>query len=286
MRRIAIHLTTTLITFTFGITVGSLLNWTKPPAENQEVPLKQSAPSAVDETDKTEPVAVSEETHGRTEILFASGRLRIVTDEVQLKSELLRYKINVCYPQILGTDDFHIRELNRHIKRLATEQYQWPLNPSKADLRYYREKWPDVFNSDDLDYEIISANDAFLSIYFLGYGYGIGAAHGVQYSFVVNYDLTRRNQIELADIFQPRSGYLRFISDYCANEISKKSRRVTIAPRAEEFKSWNITHEGIRFNFDACSVLSCAEGEQVVDIPFSDLKRVLRPNALNLLTRQ
>jgi hypothetical protein len=210
-----------------------------------------------------------------------------VSEQVQLKSERLRYEIDVRYPQIVGIDSSHVRELNEHIKRLAIEEYQWPLNPSKSDLRYYREKWPDVFNSVDLDYRIISANDVFLSIYFCGYSYGIGAAHSVQFSFVVNYDLTLQKGIELSDIFQRRSEYLRFISKYCANEFSKKSRfNIELAARSGDFKSWNITHDGIRFNFDACNVLSCAEGEQTIDISFTDLKRFLRPDALNTLTTQ
>ena len=63
------------------------------------------------------------------------------------------------------------------------------LEPSKQDLRYYKIRPPEAFNSLYLDYEVILATDTFLSIYFEGYSYGRGAAHSVQYSFVVNYDL-------------------------------------------------------------------------------------------------
>jgi hypothetical protein len=68
-----------------------------------------------------------------TEFLVGTGRLRMVPDEVQLKSERLRYEIDVRYPQIVGSEDLHIRKLNQHIKERATEQHQgrlfalWPL---------------------------------------------------------------------------------------------------------------------------------------------------------------
>ena len=130
------------------------------------------------------------------EIVFGRDRLRIVAEEVHLKSERLRYEINVTYPQIVGSDDRHIRKLNQRIKQVATKQYQWFLTPSKKDLRYYRTVHPEVFNSLDVDYEVLLATDSVLSIYFNAYSYGIGAAHSVQYSFVINYDLSVRQRIE------------------------------------------------------------------------------------------
>jgi hypothetical protein len=217
------------------------------------------------------------------EVVFGGGRLRIVPDVVQLKSERLRYEIDVSYPQIVGSEDLHIRKLNQHIKELATEQYQWPLNPAKADLRYYREKWPEAFNSVDLDYEIRLATDSFLSIYFIGYSYGIGAAHSVQYSFVINYDLVLRKQLKLSDLFKRHSKYLEFISHYCIDELSKRLKFMfeeALTPMAEHFASWNITRDGIRFDFDACRVFGCAGGEQAVEIPFTALEQLLDWQAL------
>jgi hypothetical protein len=117
-----------------------------------------------------------------------------------------------------------------------------------------------------------------LSIYFVGYSYGIGAGHSVQYSFVVNYDLSLKRELKLSDIFQRRSKYVEYISRYCRNELSRKSEFLfteALAPKAKNFKSWNISSEGIRFNFDACTVFACSEGEQTVVIPFADLKPFL-----------
>jgi hypothetical protein len=51
-----------------------------------------------------------------------------------------------------------------------------------------------------------------------------------------------------------------------------------LAPIGENYDSWNVTRDGIRFNFDACKVFSCAEGKQEVEIPFAALKQWLNPD--------
>lgn len=277
MKRLGINASIFLASFAFGIAASSFLNQIQQAptniSERSQTVIKDQQPSTV--------APVPDATPNR-EAVFGRGRLRIVPDEVQLKSERLRYEIHVRYPQIIGSNEPHIRRLNQRIKDLATQQYQWPLSPSKSDLRYYREKWPDVFNKIDVDYEIRSAADSLLSIYFEGYSYGIGAAHSVQYSFVVNYDLTLQKELKLSDIFNSRSKYLEFISRYCHYQLSKQSEPIfeeALTPKARNFASWNVMHDSIRFNFDECSVFACASDKQTVDIPFADLKQLLNQAA-------
>jgi Protein of unknown function (DUF3298) len=189
----------------------------------------------------------------------------------------------VSYPEILGTNDPDIRKLNQRMKRLATEQYQWVMNPSRGDLQHYKETFPEVFNSISFDYEISSATDSLLSIYFVAYGYGIGATHSVQYSFTVNYDLTLRKELQLSDIFKPGSRYLEIIDHYCREELSKRlGGNIFLSPGVRNFKSWNITPVGIRFNFDACTIRACADGNQTVEIPFTYLEPWLNSRMLRL----
>jgi hypothetical protein len=222
------------------------------------------------------------------EVLFGENHLKVVPQQLQLKSERLRYKIDLTYPQIARSNERYIRKLNKRIKDLVSEQYQWMLNPSRTDLRVYRDHWSGVYNSVDLDYEICSANDSILSIYFIGYSYGIGAGHSVQFSFTLNYDLTLHRELQLSDIFKVRSSsYLDFISRYCANEFANTSSLLfeeAIAPKADNFRSWNMMRDGIRFNFDACSVFPCADQRQEVEIPFTLLQELLDRRALESFT--
>src|ERR1051325_1183787 len=183
MKRIAVYLTICHFTFTCGLAAASLWNATRVKPKHEQVPfniLKQppaeiplAAPIAVDSTSLVEP---------HREVVFANGYLRIVPHQIRLRSDRLHYKIDVSYPEIVGTNDPQIEKLNRHLRKLATDRYQWPMNPSNADLRYYRDKHSEAFNTIDLDYEIRLATHSLLSIYFIGYSYGIGPGHSVQYS--------------------------------------------------------------------------------------------------------
>ncbi|HEY8228606.1 MAG TPA: DUF4163 domain-containing protein [Pyrinomonadaceae bacterium] len=285
MKRIAVNGMVSLLSFTCGVAASLIVNWIKSP-KNEKARVTVSAPSAVTATAQvgsTVPIPVV-----TPEVVFGGGGLRIVTDEVHLKSERLRYQVDVNYPQIVGSKEPHIRRLNHHIRELAIKQYQWPLNPAQAELKYYRDKWPEVFNSVDLDYEIVLADDSFLSIYFIGYSYGIGAAHSVQYSFVLNYDLVSRRELNLSDVFNRRSQYLEIISRYSVKELSKQSTGIfeeALTPKAENFRSWNITRDGLRFNFDACKVFGCADGKQTVEIPLTEFEALLNHQILRKLTK-
>ena len=280
MKRIAVYLTISHLTFTCGLAAASLWNGTRAKPQNQKIhsTVLKKAPAEI----SPPPPPVGNSTSSiepHREVVFGRDRLRIVSHQVRLRSDRLRYEIDVSYPEIVGTNDPRIERLNRHLRKLATDQYQWLINPSNADLRYYKDKHADVFNTIDLNYEIRLATDSLLSIYFLGYNYGIGAAHSVQYSFTVNYDLNLRKELTLPDLFNGKSKYLEFIAGYCREELSKQPGVYlfdeALSARAENFDSWNITPSGIAFNFDACKLSGCAAGKQAVEIPFSALQPLL-----------
>ena len=213
-----------------------------------------------------------------SEILFG-GRLKIVPTLVQLKSESLRYDIEGQYPQFVGADERYVQQLNRRIQTQAIAHYQWALHPFNEDLIRYKRTHPEAFNSVDFDYEIVSATDSLISIYFNSYGYGIGAAHSVQSSYTINYALTSRKELKLSDVFDSNSKYLEFIAGYCRDELSGDNYLFpdTLTAQTNVFESWNITAKGVRFNFDACKLTGCAVGELTVEIPFSLLKPYLNP---------
>ena len=271
MRRQHINLTVALITFVTAIAAESFINFRKSKPITQLAVIKHSE---VEENASTyPPVDQSDDQY-----VFDNGQFIIVSEEVHLKSKRLRYDIDVRYPQILGTSDSQVREVNRRIRSLVKAEYEWPLNPSKEELKDYFEKWPEVFNSVELDYEILAAHNSLVSFHLNEHSYGIGAAHTVQTSHAINYDLKLRRALQLSDLFKPGAKYLDFISRRCAAELSTRSTYVfaeTLSKRSA-FENWNLTRNGIRINFDQCEVLSCADGQQKVEIPFTDLKPFLR----------
>lgn len=273
MKGIAVRLISVLLTFLFGVGVSSPRSWTTPPPQENEIRVRQ-APS---ENNLAPPL---EELNVEEEIVFGGGRLKLGFEEVRLKSERLRYEIDLMYPQIIGSDERHIRRLNQHLKDLVTNEYQWPLNPSKEDLEYYRNgPHPEVFNRVDLTYDVSLASDTLLSIYFRVFSYGIGAAHAVEYCLVFNYDLQAKRQLRLSDVFKPNSNYREILTTYCREELARMVTSESMRwPEDETFEKWVVTPRGIVITFEECTVFSCSQGEQRVTIPFAVLKPLLKPN--------
>jgi len=282
MKRIALYLTITHLAFTCGVAVSSFWNGSKGKPVNAQIRRNGAKLPSIDvNRDPLPPVSTITPAPHR-EVVFGDGRLRLVTHQVRMESERLHYKVDVSYPEIVGTKDSHIQNLNREIEKLVAHEYQSIVNPSEAELRRYKETFPSGFNSIDLNYEVRLATNSVLSIYFCGYEYNIGAAHSAQYSFTVNYDLTQRKKLELSDIFKPKSKYLEFIARHCTEELVSRFVYFSeeLSPRTKNFESWNITSSGIRFNFDACTIAACGEGEQEVEIPFTELKPWLNSRTL------
>lgn len=283
MKRFITYVVTSLVAFNCGINASAWWTW---PSYSTEKPASRPVVPALPEIPSTAPNINLPAAHA--EIVFGRGRLTLVSEEVQLKSERLRYDVDVKYPQITGTDALQIQQLNRRIKALATEQYEWIVHPSKQDLLYYRQQHSEAFNELSIDYEVTLATDSILSIYFDGYSYGIGAGTSVQYGFTVNYDLVSGKELKLSDLFQSRSNYLKFVSRYCTEQLATREQgkwlfERGLTPVASNFKSWNVTRSGIRINFDECQIFGCSEGGQFVEIPFANLRSTLSPRALSIL---
>jgi len=252
-----------VLAFTAGIvTVRSWPKPAEPTPAKVDVP-EQPAPPDPEITPDPEP----------SEVVFANRRLRIVSEEVHLKSEQLFYKIDVRYPQIAGSDARHIKNLNQRISRFAINHYQWPLKPSKAERQRHKKFPPDSNNLVDVDYTIVLATDSILSIFFSTEDYYIGAAHSSIKSHVINYDLKSHRELKLADLFKPNSPYLEFIAHYCTRQLEIYG---PITPKAETFASWNLTEDGVQFNFDPCQIAGCSSGPQEVTVPFNALAPFLK----------
>ncbi len=277
MRSFILNLAASVLAFICGIVTVVTWNYGTQPERIRERVVVENCPPASPPPVSSYP-EFSQPKPFR-EIGIGSTGLRLVSDEVRLRSEQLRYDVNLRYPQILGSDEPHIRRLNQRIKEVANGKYQWLLSPQKN----YDDRWTGVFNSFSMDYEVSLATDSLLSISFYGYSYGIGAAHATQENFAVNYDLAMQKELKLSEIFKRDLNYLEFLSIYSRSELSQKyDSRYTVpealGPEAKNFENWRITRQGLTFNFDGCKIAGCAAGDLDVQIPFYTLRDMLSPH--------
>ena len=277
MKRFFVSLISTILAFTAGLVTAS--SWS---TENRVVaPLVANAappcPPALPQPPAPAPV-LSYSSTPPAQFDFGQNGLRLVPERVKLESNTLGYDIDVSYPQILAighTETTNIRKVNQQLKEAATELYEWPMS-REAELSYAAGKG--IRNTVNFTYQVGLATDSFLAVHFIGYSF-YGHSTERQDSFTVNYDLTSGRPLKLSELFKPGSDYLELISRYSIDALRMRGGRIkALAPESGNFNVWQITTNGISFNFPACKVAECAEGELIVQISYEDLKPILNPN--------
>lgn len=135
----------------------------------------------------------------------------------------------------------------------------------------------------DATYDLVYQNGNLWSLKFDFLGYSDGAAHPYHYSKTLNYDLERRMQLSLDDLFLANSEYLQALSDYCITELSQRDIGFDGAfsagaePTPENYRNWNIASDGLLITFDEYQVASYAAGPQTVVVPYDALRAWIAP---------
>lgn len=116
-----------------------------------------------------------------------------------------------------------------------------------------------------------------ISLRFSLQGYIAGMAHPYHYHRVINYDLTSQQQLELPDLFRPDSDYLKMLSDYSRQSLTKRLDNNDMIykgtePNVDNFKMWNFGPNGLLFTFEEYQVAPYVNGAQTIMIPYSELK--------------
>ena len=138
-------------------------------------------------------------------------------------------------------------------------------------------------SSFDLTYEVFIANSDLISIRFTAGFYSAGAAHPGSYSIPLNYDLKNNKVLALADLFKPEAQYLQLLSIYAIQALNSNDMLMFpegADPTEDNYRSWNITPDGLLITFDAYQVAPYVAGPQQVIIPYSALPGIIDPNGV------
>ena len=280
MKRFALSLITSILAFTAGLVTAS--SWTSNSKTVEPVTVNVAEPCAPAQPEPVKATVQSFTTTPPRDFDFGQNGLSLVPERVHLKSESQGYEIDVSYPQVVNTpytQETQMRKVNQQLKDAATKLYQWPLKqPAGLDPSYPKSG---ILNTVSFTYQVGLATDSFLSVYFIGYSYNARESNQLQDSFAMNYDLTSGKQLKLAELFKPGSNYLEVISRYIINDVSRSLQTGiklhALEPVAENFKTWQITTNGVTFNFPTCRIAPCTEGDFTVEIPFEELEPMLSP---------
>lgn len=210
----------------------------------------------------------------------SGARIRFTPGQIREANRRLRYTIKARYPQAVGASDARLARLNQEIRSLMVRE----INGFKKDFQRPQPQMAIVGGSSfDTSYVVELATDELVSIAFGISSYYEGAAHPQHNTVVFNYDLASGKRLKLSDLFKPN--YLPLISDYAIAALKKELSpdpdlewiQTGAGPKAENYKNWNLTREGLKVTFDPYQVASYAQGEHVVVIPYAVLKNVIDP---------
>jgi hypothetical protein len=107
------------------------------------------------------------------------------------------------------------------------------------------------------------------------YTFWSGAAHPYSWVETFNYDLATGHAVTLDQLFRPGFPYLDAISQYCLAELDRQGTLTFpegAAPRADNYRHWNVSPDGLVITFNSYDVAPYAAGPQVITIPYDALE--------------
>ncbi len=226
---------------------------------------------------KTLPVELIERT------VDLGGGLKIMTRKQDEKIQAQKYSIDTTYPQLTDGSDAQVENFNKMMSDFVSQQAKRFKAENKRTSQtgggQRSEDTPE--NALDIKYNVIHADKDLISVLYTVYVY-TGGAHGNAASRAFNYDLRRGKMLELSDLFEPNSNFLKLIADYSINTIKK--RKISddswiesgAGAKSQNYASWNIVPQGLMITFDAYQVAAYALGPQEVIIPSSVLKGAIK----------
>lgn len=213
------------------------------------------------------------------------------------------YELRIEYPQLKQPTTLSERRFNRLIKSLVNKEIQSFENFCRNEKR--QRKRPLGFNL-NLSYStnIISPKLICLDLRWSSF---TGYLNSDYFTTTINYDLEKGKELKLPDVFKPKSNYLKTLSAVglrvlkktclmcgCEGGISAgarlpqgienpddfpagfKSIKEAVAPKLENFELWSLNNNGITITFDEYEIAPGCAGIISIQLPFEDLKPVLR----------
>ncbi|MBI3173375.1 MAG: DUF3298 domain-containing protein [Chloroflexi bacterium] len=209
-------------------------------------------------------------------------QVRFTTVSASESNDAPKYTITTETPTLEGVDDGRVLEFNVSMQMTVNEM----VNGFKDSMKDQPATPIVAGSSFDVKYELLSPSGYIYSVKFNVMGYTDGAAHPYHFSKTVTFNLETGKEVTLDKLFLPGSNYLQILSDISKTDLSARDIGFDPTfftgadPTPENYKSWNITADGLLITFDEYQVAAYAAGPQTVTIPYSALKDIIDPNGL------
>lgn len=220
------------------------------------------------------------------QVINFAGDVKFIDKTIKEKKAEKRSEIFAVYPEISGVESagkFNSVVKNRVNELIAGYKKQLA-DYSAEDIKSMPKE---IGLEQQIGYDVVMGNNDFVSLLFSDYAY-MGGAHGMTTYSPVNYDLKNNRELQLADIFEPNSGYLKTISEYSIADLKKRVGDMSddewigkgAGAEMENYSNWNLTKKGLMITFEPYQVAAYAAGPQTVIIPYNRLKDILKKDGI------
>ncbi len=205
--------------------------------------------------------------------------LVIAAQETSEESKSPRYIIQASWPVLDWGGDPRVEAFNQAIETRVRGEIQ----AFKENLLQLSDDpaLNELSSSLQIGYTTQNYDRGVLSVLLRISFYSAGAAHPGSYFLAVNYDLREGKELVLADLFQPGADYLASISSACLEDLNDRGVlgwEEGALPVEENYRTWNVTPDGLLITFDEYQVAPYAAGPQSVIIPYETLSEFIRPD--------
>lgn len=207
-------------------------------------------------------------------------QVTLVSTEDSAAGQNPDYSITIKVPSLAGSDDSRVTAFNA----LAASLVQAQVDEFKNNVNTSASLPANGTHSElNVQYALLSPSLEIISIKFDISVYMQGAAHPFLANRTLNFDLEKGQELSLDSLFQPDSGYLITIANFCAAELQKRDIAFDemgaqgAAPVPENYRNWNLSADGLLITFEQYQVSAGAAGPQTVLIPFAELIALANP---------
>jgi hypothetical protein len=214
-----------------------------------------------------------------------SQTLNVIPLEFTESSTGQRYDIKVSYPKVdFGPDALMgLRGIAQDINYCSDTLKDNRVNEFKAEVKNLpKEPCAQQKSMLEVSYKTVFNNSNLISFSFETVSSPDCANHPYTYITTLNYSTTAVGAFGISDIFKKDTPYLKFISEYCINELKARARNDKLEnvnemieqgtyAKEENFRVFTVTDNDLTIIFNPYKVGPWIWGIQSVTIPYSKM---------------
>lgn len=215
-----------------------------------------------------------------------SPNMKVTSKKAHQSDDNLKINIEENYPQIQGKElTENAKQFNQAIEQVVNDEIMEFKKNVALDAPHMKTLPEEMRkNSFKVDYDIDLVKpktSTIVSVRLSFEGMQAGRPHPYHTNKVINFDLTTGKMISLNELFKKNSKFLQLLATYTNNALNKKLKHDNwmvaqgTKPDVKNFKNWNLQNDSLLITFDEYQVAPYVYGRQEVEIPYSELKKVL-----------